>query len=454
MSRKILIVDDVSTNRLVLKVKLSSAHYDVLSASSGEEALRLCQKEQPDLVLMDVVMPGMSGVDTCREIKATPAISDIPVILFTALDDHDTRLSGLRAGADDFLAKPIDDVALLARVRSLLRSRDQIRELRLREATCAELGYAENAEPAHVAGEIVLVSPSPENSFRWRQKLSSVVDHKIRIQNSADALSATNYQVSPDLFVLAIDLDQHNEGLRLMAELRCRDVTRHAAFIIMLPTGDSERAATALDLGAWDICYDPFIPGEIAMRIKAQLARKSRADRLRDTLDDTLRLALVDPLTGLYNRRYGLHHLRRIARDCQTHGQSAAVIMVDIDRFKEVNDSHGHQVGDKVLAAIANMMRHRIRRQDLVCRVGGEEFLIVLPDACLKQARKVAERLRQGACEVTLTTRENDLLTVTLSLGIADLGSFAFDVDRALMAVDDALYDAKNKGRNRVSVMD
>ena len=143
MTGRILVVDDVATNRIVMKVKLASACYAVDQADCGAAALIAARQTQPDLILLDVVMPDMSGLDVCRQLKTDPDTADIPIILITAVADRDNKMAGLEAGADDFLTKPVDEVTLLARVRSLLRARDTARELRKRGASA--LGFAEAA---------------------------------------------------------------------------------------------------------------------------------------------------------------------------------------------------------------------------------------------------------------------------------------------------------------------
>jgi two-component system cell cycle response regulator len=237
-----------------------------------------------------------------------------------------------------------------------------------------------------------------------------------------------------------------------MSDLRSRANTRHSGVIIMLPHGDSERAATALDLGANDISYEPFLAPELAVRIRTQLERKTRADRLRATLNDGLRLAVTDSLTGLYNRRYGMRHLERVARQCKDKGTDAAAIMIDVDHFKTVNDAFGHLVGDAILKEVAATLRMNLRGEDLVTRIGGEEFLAVLPDAGVEQAQVVAERLRSGIENLKLSNGRGGTIGVTLSLGVAMLSASDHDTTLTLQAVDRALYEAKAAGRNNVII--
>ncbi|WP_299819992.1 diguanylate cyclase [uncultured Jannaschia sp.] len=472
MSGRILIVDDVATNRIVMKVKLSAARYEVVPASSGAEALAIAEAGGIDIVIMDMMMPQMNGAETCRRLRANPATATIPVILVTASEDMQARMEGLSAGADDFLSKPVDEVALLARVRSLLRAREEEREFEARSSALLEMstpvamGFAEAGGQAAFQsapsvggvgggltdGRIAIVG-GPESTWLpvQRDRLRPLFRETVRIV-ARDAALAMTSETAPDLFLIDADLGGRNDGLRLMSELRSRAATRHAAFIILLPPGDSERAATALDLGAADVGYHPFPVDEIAMRIRTQLARKKRADKMRDTLDTGLKLAVIDPLTGLHNRRYGLSHLNRVAARCRAQGIRAGVVLMDIDHFKQVNDTYGHPAGDVVLAKVAQTLDNSLRHEDLVARIGGEEFLAILPDTDINQMRFVAERLRNAVEELRIDVPGGQVLQVTLSIGVALLEDRDDAASRAMETADKALYSAKGAGRNRVRI--
>jgi two-component system cell cycle response regulator len=513
MSGRILIADPVAANRIVLKVKLSSARYDVVPAASGSDALRRLQDERPDIIILDADLGDMTGAGACTRIRRDRALADVPVLLAIPDGRPDAGLAALSAGADGFLVKPIDEVTLLARVRSLLRAREMARDFEM--MGCAWLGSGTEAEIVPVpraaqpyamavgmghggmaergtayhpgpapralttpklvrpepAGEtatapgpaanlpadkhfprVGLIGGRPADARILRDQLASRLGAAPLTLDRDAALGFDGESDVPDLFVIDVDLNARSSGLRLMSELRSRPLTRHAAFLVLLPAGDSERAATALDLGASDVCHRPLSWDELAIRIRTQLGRKRRSDRMRQVVDTGLRLAAIDPLTGLHNRRYGLHHLDRVAAAGRAPGRQAGVILMDIDHFKDVNDTHGHAAGDAVLTRVAQELRLNLRQEDVVCRVGGEEFLAVLPDITMGELRMLAERLRMAVSRLSVPVAGGVELKATMSLGAALLEPNEQSAGALLERADRALYAAKRAGRNRVAV--
>ncbi|SIS65817.1 diguanylate cyclase [Phaeovulum vinaykumarii] len=460
MAGKILIVDDVATNRVVLRVKLSGARYVTIQAASGAEALRLARAERPDLILLDLQLPDRNGIDICRELKSDPLTYSIPIIVVTAFATPEARIAALKAGAEDFMPKPLDELVLLARLRSLMRMRESDEELRLRESTCRELGFAEHGTQFVRPARVALIAPSRDVSAAWKRALTPCLrNSELVVMNRDEALSEATGHTAPDAFVIAADLGRPGEGLRLMSELRSRAATRHAAVCIGVNATMRETAAVALDLGASDLVPSdltaPRAAEETALRIEVQLKRKRIADQLRDSVADGLRLAVTDPLTGLYNRRYALPHLARIAKRAGETGRPYAVMVLDLDHFKSVNDTYGHAAGDAVLVDVARRIARNMRETDLVARIGGEEFLIVMPETVLEDAHRVAERL----C-TTLDARPVEIagtdqqIPVTVSIGLAMGGgeTGAPDFETALVRADMALLEAKAGGRNHVTI--
>lgn len=452
MAGKILIVDDVATNRIVLKVKLAAAYYETVQAATGAEGLVLARSLRPDLVLLDVELPDMDGIAVCEALKADPATRDIPVVMITAFRDMARKMEALRAGAVEVFWKPLDEMVLLARLRSLLRARETAEQLGLRDNTYRELGFAEAAEGFAGQALIGLVAGRPETALAWKREMQAYLEDRILVLDRETALGTFAGGKVPDVFVVAADLTRPGDGLRLMSDLRSRGATRYSSVCVMLPRDGREVAAVALDLGAADLIEEGSDPAEMALRITTQVARKRQSDRLRASVADGLRLAMTDPLTGLHNRRYALPHLARIAERAETTGRQFAVMVLDLDRFKAINDTLGHAAGDAVLVEVAERLKSNLRAVDLVARIGGEEFLVALPDTTLDAARATAERLRRVVGERPVRLKDGGSVTVTMSIGLALGGRDARGIEELIGLADTALLDSKAEGRNQVTI--
>jgi len=459
MVGRILIVDDVSTNRIVFKVKLAAAGYAPLLAADGAACLKMARDEHPDLILLDLMLPDMSGTEVLERLRADPVTRHIPVIMFSAGRDEAARLAALKAGADDFLAKPIDDQTLLARLRSFMRAGGSMDGLTSHKQRLELLGMAEPAARFETPGLVAIVTARPETGLMLRHELSArssdrfatmTQDHLFRDGRTDDGETA-------DVFLIEADLDRPGAGLRLMSELRSRSGSRDSAFCILNRRAETDSTAIAFDLGANDQVDGTMHPDEMALRLHTLLRRKREDDRLRASVQDGLRMAMIDPLTGLHNRRYGVAQLSAIAERAVTEGTDYAVMVADLDRFKAVNDKWGHAAGDAVLVEVANRLAANLRASDLLARIGGEEFLIALPATSLAEARVVAERLCRAIEEVPVVLSSGARLTVTISIGLAisdeALTLVASDsVTHLVDCADRALLASKSAGRNMVTI--
>lgn len=307
MSGRVLVVDDVATNRLLLRAKLSSAYYDVSVAENGHQALEMARREQPDMIMLDVMMPVLDGFEVCAKLKSMEETAHIPVIMVTALDTPEERIRGLEAGADDFLSKPFNDLALFARVRNLMRMKMMFDELRLRDLTSRELGLTdfvtEQEFELDLGGSLLLAPPSEATGGAWAGELRERLNLSAIVTSSErEALNLARLEL-PDCFVVHQKLMEGGDGLRLVSALRARPETRQSAVILVVEAGDVQTAAKGLDLGASDYIETPFDMNELIVRVRSQLRRKRYSDRLRTNVRNGLKLAMIDPLTGIYNRR-------------------------------------------------------------------------------------------------------------------------------------------------------
>jgi two-component system, cell cycle response regulator len=455
MSARILVVDDILPNVKLLEAKLSSEYFDVIIATDGVKALEIVRNELPDLVLLDVMMPGMDGFEVCERIKADPRTTHIPVIMVTALSEVQDRVRGLKAGADDFLTKPVKDLALFARVRSLLRLKMLMDEWRMRAATGEQLGAIEpNASPLAVSPEhasVLLIDDNPNNVRRIEETLREA-GHAVKRGASPEDAMATALQRDFDLVIVNLHLSNF-DGLRLCSQLRSHELTRQTSILLLIESEDTARLAKGFELGVNDYLVAPIDRNELLARSHTQIRRKRYQDALRANFQRSLSLALTDSLTGLYNRRYLEAHLGNLMTRVLGGGKPFALLMIDIDHFKRINDEYGHATGDEVLRELGDRLAHSVRNFDLVARMGGEEFVVVMPDASSNVALAVAERLCQRVAQKPFTVAHPaGQIDVSVSIGCAAASGEDEKPENLLRRSDDALYRAKRAGRNCVVV--
>jgi two-component system cell cycle response regulator len=449
MSARVLVVDDILPNVKLLEAKLSSEYYDVLTATNGPEALEKVATLSPDIVLLDVMMPGMDGFEVCRRIKANPATAHIPVVMVTALTEAPERIKGLEAGADDFLSKPLDDTSLMSRVRSLVRLKMTVDEWRARETTATQLGVVDRAasamnEPVERA-RILVVEDQPYESKKFTEALKVDDDVVIISETGINAMAQVR---DNDYDLLAVSLNLRNEdGLRLCSHLRSSERTRSVPILMIAEKEDMPRIAHGLEIGAHDYILRPVDRNELLARVRTQVRRKRFQERLRSNFELSLSMALTDPLTGLYNRRYFEVHLQKLLQKNEQSKKAMAILMMDIDHFKSINDTHGHTVGDEILKIFARRVQDSLRSFDLVARLGGEEFVVILPDISTEMAYFIGERLRKIIADEPFACAAGKI-SITTSIGGTIVSTDSTGQDDVVKLADDALYKAKEMGRN------
>ena len=455
MPGRVLIVEDSGTNRLILRTRLQHSYYDVIEAENGMQGIELARTSNPDIVLLDVMMPGIDGFETCRRLKSIPETLHVPVVMLTALDKQSDKVMGLEAGADDFLSKPFEEVALMSRVASLTRMKMMVDEIALRGQAATGVSAREMLETSRATtfpdSRILIVSDDCIAAGNMRQ----VIDGEIRcsVTIAPDGETARNAIGDVDFDLVILDEQIAGEDpLRLGTMIRARPETRQAATLLVTAGDDIEVATRALELGFNDYISSPVDLVELTARLRSQLRRKHYADKLRENMRNSLVQAVTDPLTGTYNRRYANSHLDILVEKCRARDSGLAVMMLDLDRFKKINDTYGHAAGDAVLREFSRRLQDNVRGVDLVARMGGEEFMVVMPDVTPDLASEIAERVRSATADPEIAIPGEDLaLNVTVSIGFAVLNEVE-SVFELIKRADDALYRSKNTGRNRVTV--
>jgi|HubBroStandDraft_6_1064221.scaffolds.fasta_scaffold09923_6 two-component system cell cycle response regulator len=452
MTARILVVDDVPANLRLLEARLSAEYFDVMTATSGEEALAVCNRAECDLVLLDVMMPDVDGFEVCRRLKKNPSTQHIPVVMVTALDQPSDRVTGLDAGADDFLTKPVSDLVLIARVRSLARLKMMTDELRMRAVTSREIGLENPAREAVTddgrGAHVLIVDDRPSSYERIAQTLAEehTVDVEVDPRQAVFQAADANF----DLAIISLGLENY-DGLRLCSHIRSLERTRNLPLLAIAEPDDHQRLMRGLEIGVNDYLMRPTDRHELLARVRTQVKRRRYTERLRDNVQLSIEAAITDPLTGLHNRRYMESHLGTLVEQAVARGKPISVLVLDIDYFKAVNDAHGHAAGDDVLKEFSQRLKKAVRGIDLACRYGGEEFVVVMPDTDVGVATMVAERLRRRvAAEPFAICQNTRTVQATISIGIAGIQSCEDKPADIVKRADQALYCAKRAGRNRV----
>ncbi|MBU3029311.1 diguanylate cyclase [Paracoccus marinaquae] len=455
MTARILVADGVATTRIRLKVRLAAACYDVITVETPERLRMRALADRPDLIVLGEGFAAPGPIEICKRLQGDRDLAAIPVLMLAGAAG---RLDALRAGAAAVLSVDVDEQMLLARIRGLLRDAESDIEL---QSALAEAPTAFVAPSARI--EIALVADSPARALRWRHLLRDRLSCRFSIHNPEEALAAAASGRAAALYLIAADIEGRGDGLRLMSELRSRSGSRDSAFVIATTPERDELSAVALDLGAGDVLPIDLGGGggieSTVLALQAQLSRKKQGDRRRAELRRNMMWAMTDPLTGLHNRRYALPRLAETVGNARRDRLPFAVLLLDLDRFKRVNDLHGHAAGDAVLREVARRLETVIGPQGIAARLGGEEFLAILPGADEAAAYRCAEDLRRAVEAQPIPLPDlsgGGSVHVTLSVGVAtgrpcqeglrpdQLAEWSLErADRALML-------AKSHGRNRV----
>lgn len=452
MTARILVVDDIPANVKLLEVRLLAEYFEVLTAFNGPDAIAACESGKVDVVLLDVMMPDMDGFEVCRRLKADPATAHIPIVMVTALDHVSDRVRGLDAGADDFLTKPVNDLQLVTRVKSLVRLKVLTDELRLRATTSQAIGLDDLLTRTDLLQgqlpKVLLIDEQTSSAAHICSLLDGAADVLVAADPQSGLFNAADGTY--ECVIVSTGFAEF-DPLRLCSQLRSLERTRSLPIVLVVGRQEDDRIIRGLELGINDYLVRPIDRQELIARLRTQVRRKRYNDQLRHSVSQSIEMAVTDGLTGLHNRRYLDNHLPRLLERALARRRPLSLMITDLDRFKRINDTFGHDGGDEVLREFARRVRKSVRGIDLACRFGGEEFVIVMPDTEAELAEMVAERIRAEIAQTPfLIDGGATAVPVTVSVGVSSLRQEGDTAAALMKRADLALFDAKTRGRNRV----
>jgi len=453
MSSRLLVVDAAATSRIVVKSALRHLTPDIAMVETEAAARASILAHLPDIVVVDLHLPRNGAVSLIRWMRGEPKTEGTPVIALAGDSDPQTRQSALTAGADDVLPRPLNVDLVHARARSLLRVPFEAGASAMYEDAGGALGFREIGVDFARRGRVTLLGETGTLPETLPRHLGDGPPVRIIARPGDWTPDATR---KTDVVLIALSDTPTSEStgqlFRSICDLRARRETAYCPILVVLPDDLPELAAMALDLGADDVASAGHGMAELGLRMRTLISRKARQDAMRATLRTSLVAAVTDPLTGLHNRRYALDALERMLGAALRDGTTCAVMVLDLDHFKSVNDRFGHAAGDEVLAAVAGRLRAALRPDALLARIGGEEFLVALPGCDRATAMATAERLRDRVGRDRFPTPHSaEPLHVTLSVGLAIGPGTETRAEELIRAADLALLTAKTTGRNNVT---
>jgi len=444
---RILIVDDEPLNIKLLEAILASDSYEIKTALSGEQALEQVYKESPDLILLDIMMPGMDGFEVTRTLKADVQTRDIPIMLITAYDVADYKVIGHEAGADEFLNKPVNAPELRSRVQSLLRTKEYQdkwkRQRQIESSTGREI--KEKFLRAETELSTVILVCDDEQDAKLIQMYLNGQPYQVVIEKTAEDAIIMSGKKRTDLILLDVML-QGKECFESCCQLKEGEQTANTQILIVASSEAFETKHKQFELWADDFLIKPVNIHELRARVKALLKKKTYLDRLYAGNTGSVQSAITDSLTGLANHSYFKHVLKHEIKRSERDGRPVALILLELSDVRQHPNSLGHPAGELLLKEVGILIQNNIREVDIGARCKEKKFAIVLPNTDEKGASIAADRIKDkilnhfSVCPKPASTNQS-----SFNMGVAVYPSDADSMDFLIHQAEKALFDSKRK---------
>ncbi len=457
MHASILIIDPIAPHRIQLQVLFARTQYRIEMAASLAEARTYMKHNRPVLIVTTDSLNDQNPLSFVCELKARSDLADIPVIVLSRYGRIST-IEALRAGAADLFAAPFIPELILTRVRSLLRHVDNSQDTWVRAAADCMGGLSEAQRPFDVVRRISVIGPSGVDDLPLFEGFKRHRGYRMSFLSSHDGTLLVSRLIRADAAILVQGAQSDQDILRLLVDMRAHPMLRELGVIIIGAFSTAQKQHF-FDLGAHEVIETDTSLEELILRIGVLVERKKVQEQQKQNLMLSMQAAIVDPLTGAFNRRFVLPRLQHILTEAYHHQAPCSIAMLDIDHFRAVNTTYGHVTGDHVLRNVADILRHSARSEDIVARMGGEEFLIVMPNCAQDEGHHVADQMRRAIHGAKIAAKGADTpISVSVSIGLISAPSAEFptlpdSLDEVIARADAALYLSKEAGRNQVSIM-
>jgi two-component system cell cycle response regulator len=442
---KVLIIDDSEISAKHLSKQLAANYFDVVATKNADEALELIGADFFKVVIIDLVMPNIDCFELCSKIKNLSPF--LPIFTTSHIVEDEARIKSIKVGAEDFIIKPFDLELFITRMRACIKAKDDIdllisRNKHVDMQSVTSLNFNLNssniiaidddiAEASYINDELL----TKVGTLEIKEKISDFSEESL---NKAELIIASGYLV--DCY-----------GVEICTRIKNSSSTAEKPILLLADQDDVELLEEAFQAGIVDYVASPIDGVELFLKVQRILKRIAIRRNLEGKLSHDLDLAIVDPLTNLYNRRYFDTKTISLIETARNKSQPLSIAIADIDKFKSVNDTYGHLVGDQVLIETAKRIKNITQEKGTTFRFGGEEFIILMENTSIEEASKIAENIRLAMeTEPYNISVEPHKINCTLSLGVACLKDTDQNMNDIIKRSDEGLYLAKNSGRNRV----